>query len=49
MKYFAIEVPEDVADVFVENTKFMFPEAKIKEVVLDDIDNDTFETVKVLT
>lgn len=50
MKYFAVAIPDDdVAEAFIEIAEHMFPEAKIKEVVLDDIDGDTFETVTVLT
>lgn len=47
MKYFAVEVPDDQVQVFVAMAaEFCVP---VKEVVLDEIDGDTFETVTVLT
>jgi len=48
MKYFAVEVPDDKAEVvLIQQDKY--PWLRVKEVVLDDIDGDTFETVTVLT
>jgi len=49
VKYFAIEVPDDLAVDFRNVTEDVFPEVRIKQVVIDDIDDDTFETVEVLT
>lgn len=49
MKYFAIMVEDGDADALFNDIDNNWPTAAIKPVVLDDIDNDTFETVEVLT
>jgi len=47
-KYFAVQLQDDDEDLFVHVVERVF-DARVKQVVLDGIDEDTFDSVEVLT
>jgi len=49
MKYLAVAVEDDRIDLVKKNINNLRWTRGVKEVVIDEIDNDTFETVTVLT
>jgi hypothetical protein len=49
MKYLAVAIEDEHADQVRRWIRDMRWTRGVKEVVLDDIDGDTFETVEVLT